>query len=87
MVEPTGRREAPPDDRLRDTHHRAARPSDGFRKSSTHPTAQPVLPIHNVKQRRYRVSLILEVPARSAGLEEMLQSGAIEIDLADFEMF
>src|ERR1700733_5402840 len=37
-AEPTGRREAPPDDRLRDMHHRFDRLQDGFRKCSTHPT-------------------------------------------------
>src|ERR1700735_4369232 len=38
-VEPTGpARSGRPDDRLRETHHAARRPIDGFRKGSTHPT-------------------------------------------------
>jgi hypothetical protein len=38
-VEPTGpARSGRPDDRLRETHHAARRPIDGFRKGSSHPT-------------------------------------------------
>src|ERR1700728_918152 len=48
-VEPTGRREAPPDDRLRDTHHRFDRLHDGFAsaqpilRTRTRPRARPLL--------------------------------------------
>jgi hypothetical protein len=51
-VEPTGPASGRPDDKLRDTHHRAARLRDGFRKDSTYPTGSFSKRSKNVRPKR-----------------------------------